>query len=221
MASYYFEEDLYLIISALTSTIPSLMLSIVSYVLTALALYTIAQRRGIHKPWLAWIPVANSWILGSLSDQYQYLVKGQNKSKRKVLLILNIVIIALTMAIMVLFGVMIVGAVLSGSESAMMTSIMGPAVGILGLCVPLMGVAIAAMIVQYMALYDIYRSTDPSNSTLFLILSVLVSITQPFFLFFSRNKDLGMPPKKQQEPVYLPNHDPNQDPWQSNSRNYL
>ena len=41
------------------------------YVLQSLGLYTIAERRGIRNPWLAWVPVANMWVLGSISDQYQ------------------------------------------------------------------------------------------------------------------------------------------------------
>ena len=36
-----------------------MVLSVACYVLEALSLYTIAQRRGIRKPWLAWIPVVN------------------------------------------------------------------------------------------------------------------------------------------------------------------
>ena len=221
MAPYIYEDEFFLALSALTSSIPSMLLGLVAYVLTAWALYTIASRRQIRKPWLAWIPVANVWILGSLSDQYQYLVKGQNKSKRKVLVILNVLMLLISLVILVLFGVMIVGAFALHSEAEILSAIMGPAMGMLGMCVPLIGIAIADMIIRYMALYDIYRSLDPGNSTLFLILSIVVNITEPFFLFFSRNKDLGMPPRKQAEPQYIPNHDPNRDPWAPNSRDSL
>ena len=54
-----------------------LALSVVMYVLSSLGMYRIAQRRGIRNPWLSWIPVGNMWILGCISDQYQYLVKGK------------------------------------------------------------------------------------------------------------------------------------------------
>ena len=80
----YLGSGLWLILQALFG-MPTL-LAIASYVLTALALYTIARRRGLRNPWLAWIPVANSWLLGSLSDQYRYVVKGEHKSKRIILL---------------------------------------------------------------------------------------------------------------------------------------
>ena len=54
----------------------SFVFTIAMYVLSAWGMYTIANRRGIHRPWLAWIPVANMWILGSISDQYQLSVKN-------------------------------------------------------------------------------------------------------------------------------------------------
>ena len=87
--SYMMEELLFGLIPVLTSAVPSLLVGIASYVLTSLALYTLASRRGIRKAWLSWVPVLNVWIVGSLSDQYRYVVKGQVKSKRKILLTLN------------------------------------------------------------------------------------------------------------------------------------
>ena len=44
------------------------LISVAIYVFTALSMHTIAQKRGIACPWLAWIPVANLWVLGSVSD---------------------------------------------------------------------------------------------------------------------------------------------------------
>ena len=68
---------------------------------------------------------------------------------------------------------------------------------LLVLFLPLMGISIAYAVFRYMALYDIYKSLDPENCVLFLVLSILFGITEPFFLFFSREKDGGMPPRKQ------------------------
>ena len=58
-------------------------------------------------------------------------------------------------------------------------------------------------------MYDIYTSCTPKNNVLFLVLSILFNITEPFFLFFTRNKDEGMPPRRQQ-PVY---EEP-REPWE-------
>lgn len=42
------------------------ILAIVMYILLSLGLYKLAQNAGIENPWLAWIPIANLYILGKL-----------------------------------------------------------------------------------------------------------------------------------------------------------
>lgn len=215
------------IVSAIINASSSIF-GIVTYVLSALALYTVAQRRGLNHPWLAWIPVANCWILGSLSDQYRYVVKGEVKSKRKVLLILNLLMTVIGIAMMVICVAMVInlagGAINGLGEDQMLEAVLGPAVGIAGLSLPMAGMAIALAVIHYMALYDIYRSMDPANCVLFLVLSILFNVTEPFFLFFNRNKDLGMPPRRQetvyQEPAYIPAQ-PVQEPWVQEDKDYL
>ena len=183
----------------------SSLLGIAVYVLTALALYTLANRRGIKHAWLSWLPVANFWIIGSLSDQYRYVVKGEIKNKRKILLVLHIISWLISVTMIVVFGVLIfraMGPAMSGlHEDVILEMIIGPVFVMLGLVVPMIGVGIASKIIRYMAMYDIYTSCTPQNNVVFLVLSILFPVTEPFFLFFTRNKDDGMPPRKQ-EPVY-------------------
>ena len=224
--AYEIEEMIELgLLPVLFSSVPSLAFGIAVYVLTALAFYTIADRRGLKNPWLAWIPVANLWLLGSISDQYRYVVKGEFKSKRKILLMLGI---ASMVVGIVIFGLItslaitgISGAMGGISEEQMVSQLMGRAIGMVGLFVPMMGIAIAQMVIRYMALYDVYKSMDPSNCVMFLVLSILFSFTEPFFLFFNRNKDEGMPPRRQQ-PVYeQPVYQAPQEPWNQNGPDYL
>ena len=193
---YYFDEEVLMLIPGLISGIPTGLFSIAAYILTAMAIYTISRRRGLTNAWLAWIPVANVWLLGSLSDQYQYVVKGQDKTKRKWLLILNI-LKAVLLTMIVILAVVAAGSLFANQLS----EIMGLVVALLGLVLPLCAVTITLCVIRYMALFDIYRSVDPGNAVLYLVLSILFGPTEPFFLFFNREKDLGMPPRKQQ-PVY-------------------
>ena len=195
----YLESGLWLVLRSLFGM--PMLLSIASYVLTALALYTIARRRGLKNPWLAWIPVADCWLLGSLSDQYRYVVDGQYKSKRKILLIFRILTAVMWVS---LIGLLVnlcfhaVGSVFWGTMSdERIFQILHQALNLLVMCLPLIGISIAYAVFRYMALYDIYKSLDPANCVLFLVLSILFGVTEPFFLFFSRNKDDGMPPRKQ------------------------
>jgi len=196
------EEELLMLLPGLISGVPTGLFGIAVYVLTALAIYTLSRRRGLSKPWLAWVPVLNCWLLGSLSDQYQYVVKGTDKSKRKWLIALNI-LKAVLWLLLILLAVFAVGMLIVHDTGEMI----GLLVALLGLLLPFAAVTIAFCVIRYMALYDVYRSVDPANAVLYLVLSILFSPTAPFFLFFNREKDLGMPPRKQrpvqeQPPVY-------------------
>jgi hypothetical protein len=165
------------------------------------------------------VPVLNVWIVGSLSDQYRYVVKGQYKSKRKSLLVLNLLQLAVG-AIIAVICIFIVTDLISGSiygfiGGNLLKSIMAPGLAAGGCGLLLTGLSIASAVIYYMAMYDIYTSMDPSNNVLFLVLSIIFRVTEPFFLFFNRNKDDGMPPRKEesrhysQEPVY--------EAWEGNS----
>ena len=220
---YMMEDAAMMILPVLTSAIPSSLLGIASYVLTSMALYALASRRGIQKAWLSGVPVLNVWIIGSLSDQYRYVVKGQYKSKRKVLLILNLVNILISMLLIVVAGSVVVdlinGAVYGIAENELLNMIMGSALGAVGLSLPMAGIAIAAAVIRYMAMYDIYVSMDPANSVLYLVLSILFNVTEPFFLFFNRNKDNGMPPRRP-EPQWIP-QEPGSSTWSTEEKDYI
>lgn len=214
----YLENVLWLLMRTLFGM--PMLLSIATYVLTALALYTVAKRRGLKRPWLAWIPVADSWLLGSLSDQYRYVVNGEHKSKRKFLLFFRILI---TIMCISLIGLLIklcfhaFGSVIWGTMSdERMFQILHQAANLLIVCLPLLGISIAYAVLRYMALYDIYKSMDPGNCVMFLVLSILFGVTEPFFLFFSRNKDDGMPPRKQ--PI---EDTPSSNDWVDTEKDYL
>ena len=189
---YYIERALSLAAKFLVGgVIPLTGLAV--YVLTALALQTMAKRRGIACPWLAWIPVANLWLVGSLSDQYRYLTQGQVRYRRVVLLVLKVC------ATVLRWGMI-------GAAIWMFASNLSVAGMLTTLCVAVLccGISIAQTVLYLMALYDVYSSCDPRNAAMYLILGIFFSFLKPIFLFLSRNQELGMPPRKvipQEEPV--------------------
>lgn len=170
-----------------------LVFSVASYVLSSFGIYTIAKRRGIRKPWLSWIPYGNMWVLGSISDQYQYVTGGKIKNRRKVLL-------ATTIALSALVIPMVIFAVLSGLGSYWSVA------ALVLVYVVFMVVAIVGAVFQYIAYYNLFRSCKPQNATLFLVVGIVCQATLPFFLFACRNHDEGMPPRKSQiqEPIPAP-----------------
>lgn len=191
----------------LVEQIPSTLFSIATYVLMAIGLYTIAKRRGINHPWLAWLPIANHWLVGCISDQYRYVVKGEVKNKRKVLLGLSIAVEAAAVIVLIMLGVMLfdlVDIALTYGEnipdSVVLDALLGPLMSIAGLAIVMSVVSIVFAVFRYMALYDLFRSCDPKNSVMYLVLGIVIGVTMPFFVFFSRKKDLGMPPRKDAQP---------------------
>lgn len=42
------------------------LISIGLYILSSLGLYKLAQNKGLENPWLAWVPIANLYILGKI-----------------------------------------------------------------------------------------------------------------------------------------------------------
>ena len=184
-----------------------------SYVLQSLAYYRIASRRGIRHAWLSWIPVGSIWILGCISDQYQYVVKRQIKNKRKILMILGLVSLVLAILVVVLAGILIGTALAFGDSYRGNDQLAGVFFGsVFGIPVVLLlmsALSIAMVILQYICLYDLFTSCDPSNNITYLILSIFLGFLLPVLLFICRNKDEGMPPRKV-APAQIP-----VEPWEN------
>ena len=173
----------------------AMVVSIVMYVLQSVSLYSIAKRRGIHHPWLAWIPIGDAWIVGSISDQYQYVAKAKVRNRRKVLVGLYIAMYALMVAMIVAEVGMILAIEMNGLEA------IAPALTILGIAMVMLVIAVLACVFYYIALYDLFVSCDPGNAVVYLVVGIFFQFLQPIFLFINRKKDLGMPPRKQPQPA--------------------
>ena len=91
------------IVSLLAVAFIPLAIGIAAYVLQSLGLYTIANRRGISNPWLAWLPVGNMWILGSIADQYQYAANHKVRNRRNALLTMTVILLALCCIFVMIF----------------------------------------------------------------------------------------------------------------------
>lgn len=191
------------------------------YVFMAIGMHAIAKRRGIRRPWMAWVPFGNTWLLGCISDQYRYVARGQEKSKRKVMLGLDIGMFASgAVAIGLLIYAMIgffraFGRDAITDDAVYMAQVLSPLMIAMVLCLVMAGLSIALLVITYMALFDLFRSSDPERATVFLVLSIVLNlvgvggILQAIFVFACRRKDYGMPPR-QQPVLYMPPA----EPWQ-------
>lgn len=143
------------------------------HMMMAVSLFSIARRRGVLYPWLAWVPFANYWVLGSIADDYRMLKTGGKESKRKWLTAVS----GLVVALMVL---------------EMAAEVAGFSVVSVVFLLILLGAVLWLNVVVLLALFDLYESCDPKVSVLFLVLSVVTWYLQPLLVFLCRKKDRGI-----------------------------
>ena len=182
---------------------------LVMYILRSLALQTIAKRRGLHHAWLAWIPVGREWIIGSVSDQYQYLTQGKIQNRRKILLGLQLAATVFGTFYSAFSASQVIGELMyelgHGNGYGMFFL---PGAGLLSICST--GIGIAAFVFRQMSMYDLYRSCNTKNCVVFLVLGIIFPVTEPFFLISCRYRDDGMPPRKRvyDEPAFADGEKP-------------
>ena len=174
--------------------------AIVALVLNAVGMYRIAKRRGIHHAWLAWIPIASNWLLGSISDHYQYVAKQKVTKRRKTLLILSIIQVVFSF---VLGGGVAALVIASMNDASMVGSILLVALLVISY-LAVIGLAIAIMVFGYIASFDLFRSCRPENDVLFLVLGIFLGTA--IFVFACSGYDKGMPARRPapQPPVQIP-----------------
>lgn len=151
----------------------NLYLNGIPCILTALALWRTAKWNAIRRPWLALIPVADLWVLGSLSDRYQKQVRGKEKQMRKHLPLLGAAALGSILLVVALTWLL---SLLNLNGRMPMT---------LGMITVLGAVAVWFLFLAYrvMALCDLYTGFARGRSALYIIFSVLCPPLIPFFIF--------------------------------------
>lgn len=182
---------------------------ILDYVFRSIALHKIAKRREIAKPWLAWIPFANYWIIGRIADEYD----AKNGIKRRwgrLLLVLSITTISvLIISLICLFYVMISMAVKSNIYDSTSVLYQYLPAFIIFYIITLISV-IAASVLQFLSaicVYKIFESTNPVKAVKYMVLYILVPLAGGICLFLCRNKGYSnmpqLPPAEQNPQNYI------------------
>lgn len=171
----------------------SAVIGIAIYLLESISVYKMAKSAEIKNPWLAFIPVANDWVFGTLAEKYKK--KNGTKSARFgiILPVLEGIVLIETIALTI-FTVISIKEITGYALDAVNTSAeMAPEqfmslIPVIILYFALMAVAIAYAVVFFIALWRVYSSFDKSNATLYIVLSVIFTISVPIILFIIRNR---------------------------------
>ena len=195
------------------------LVNIVLYVIKSLGLYTIAKRRGIACPWLAWLPVGCEWITASIADQYRKVTSGKATIRRFVVLVLAVISIGIGVVTTTTVGEKSddLDALVEYTEEMgeyineenaldIVTSVFEDLGDIMSDVFLLSSVAalvgFVSSVYWFVCAGDVYASCCPKNGTMMLVLSIFVPVLEPFFFFCNKEKDAGMIPVNQpQQPV--------------------
>ena len=201
------------------------LISIALYVLQAIGLCTIANRRGIARPWLAWVPVGSLWLLGAICDDYQQRRGGKRTRKRTIMLVLAIasavlLIVSLVLIVSSMLSVVTTDELMdivyymsaeeddlyvSSAEETLnkllQSSLAAEKRGTLiaGAVLAILG-GIASTVVgvlECICMYKLFESCDPARKMVYFLVGLFVGLW-PVFVFVVKDRDLGIP---RNEPV--------------------
>ena len=171
----------------------SLLIGLALYLLESIGVYKMAKSAEIKNPWLSFVPVGRNWVFGTLAEKYKK--KNGTKSARFgiILPVLEGIVLIETIALTI-FTVISVKEITGYALDAVNTSAeMAPEqfmslIPVIILYFALMAVAIAYAVVFFIALWRVYYSFDKSNATLYIVLSIIFTISVPIILFIIRNR---------------------------------
>lgn len=172
------------------------LVGIVFYILRAVALYNLGKNRGVRLYGLAWVPIANNWVLGGIADAHD---KYDNRDYkwRHILLWLAVGIAAIGVLMGTSLSRSVEGVVASAYSSGDMTASLLSGIGGAGSLSSVFLAAVTAYSVcSYIAYFKLFESTSPTSCIILLIIGIVIPIAQPIILMCVRHKnaDVGFEP---------------------------
>ncbi len=163
-------------------TIPTLI-SVVKYILMSIGLYRIASRRNIKNAFLAFVPVANSYLIGFVYDDINKTMNNTTKTATK-LLVLRIVTLCVTIVMLpfTIISSFIVG--LSGV--AMVITVIASLIGAVAFVI-----SVIYYVYYFISVYGIYKEYAHDKALLFLVLSIICLPLTSLLIFLIRYNQSG------------------------------
>ncbi len=169
---------------------------VTSYVLQSLALYRMAKNRNINYPGLAWVPVANSWIIGSVVDHHSR-IGGIDRKWRRILLTFSIISAAGVFLYFILAFAVSFSFVFGSASVAGMVVILVPVLITYALATA------ANSLCTIICTYKIFEELTPVKAVKYILLTILVPLGGPICMLIASKSMIGVP-------VYYPPYYPPQ-----------
>ena len=140
------------------------IVTLTEYILKGIALSRMAKNAGFSSPALAWVPVANSWLLGSLCDRSQYAFIGKRWHFAVLLPVMDVLGLLGGGILSKLYGLFADYLYYDSSYDLFDHAAQSYGGSLLG---------VAGTVVLAFGLYRLYQDYAPGREVLFLILSVV------------------------------------------------
>lgn len=167
---------------------------VAAYLLNAFAICKMSENLQLKNPKLSFVPIVNAFCLGRIAEIQQ---KNDSKKAPKYSIILLILKIASAVMAVVLLVTAINSLIeiltyannaLEGNEP--MTAEMFKSAGtVLTVYIATISIAVVSAVVNYICLWRVFNLYKAKNAVLYLVVSILISIFGPVFLFVLRNKE--------------------------------
>ncbi len=169
------------------------LVDIATYLFTAFPLWRILQRRSPDAAWAAWIPGAAGYVEAALSDWYRKKNLGKPPRHLMLMLLAYFVAYALSLVCSAIYIAgylpLVFGEVLI--ESAPILAVMLLLISIVVLLMFFVPVSLITAVsyfskaINYISLFNIYRSCQPSMAILYVVLNILIPLSTPVCLMLS------------------------------------
>ena len=182
-----------------------LALVAVNYVFASIGLYKIAKRRALSHPFLAWIPIANLWIMGGIAQEYD----ERNGIKRnwKLALLLPMVISLVAMGVFFAFAVIM--AILVTMVTAELLIV--PFIVFYIIYFVLLISFMVYSVIYYISFFKLFESIVPHKALKYMILSFIVPLGHGICLYRARNEGYSVEAESTDTPVTaIPNQEAEQ-----------
>ncbi len=163
---------------------------VVAVVFQGIGIMKMHEKLGLKHGWMAFVPILNSYALGKVAEQY---IKENGKKSAKFSIILVV-------AQAVSFGFAVFMGIILGIGTAFLPISIYSILNALFSTVAY-AISFAVSVITYIALWRVFAIFSNKNATLYLILSIFVSVVQPFLIFAIRNNQPLCVEMKVEEPI--------------------
>jgi hypothetical protein len=168
------------------------VIGIVNYILQAIALFSIARKRGMGSAWCAWLPICNTYLVGAISD-FHDRQRGLNRHWGKTLVISLLFgpVMLIVGYLLTLFTILFAVALGGGEPNVLVVVI---AIIFLYACI-FVGAMFAAVAQfgTYICLYKIFDVIVPEKAVKYIIISLIIPLGCAICLMCARKSLIGVP----------------------------